>query len=236
MANQLSVEIKKQIAKENRFKKSALEDMNFEQIYDNLTDMMSDCDDIAYTVADDGALLSALDGDEEEAWEFKMAFLDLSDALYQLSEAFSERYRYEDGAQEYNDCTVALVGEAHQIIGYDGYETDYFRLGNTESGWAIDEAAKRLARHTKAEMLDIIGRNMRLFLAYYDVTQRFNHLYATIEIIKGSNQSLIQQIRNIEELYEKANERSDGFKYTWRQEVKAFDNLINNLPDKFWVE
>ena len=64
-----------------RYKRSALASMGAQEIMLELESIVEACDGIRYYIeqADgDETLLNALDGDEDEAWEFRMAFADLS--------------------------------------------------------------------------------------------------------------------------------------------------------------
>ena len=233
-----SEEAKRLAAEQLRYKKPALMDMDYGLMIDKLTEIQDDCIDIHDMVEDDEILLAALDGDEEEAFEFKLAFSDIEGDCEKLIDAISEHSRYRDPdevEQEYNDCTVTLVGDIYDIVGYDSYEEDYYQLTSYVREYAQEEAGKRLMRKTKAEMLNIIGFNMRLFLGYYELKQRYEHLKATIEIVKGSNQTLIDQLREIDKAYERANNASLGFRLSCDEE-RALDRLLERIPEKFWVE
>ena len=71
-----------------RYKRPALASMGFEAMRDEL-DMISDkcCDIHWWTDTDDETLLNALDGDEEDAWEFRLAFSELDTACERLNQA-----------------------------------------------------------------------------------------------------------------------------------------------------
>ena len=88
------------------------------------------CDTIHWwTDQDDETLLNALDGDDEDVWEFKMAFAHLEARAYELFETIYELCRYEDDfGQVYDDCTVALIGNRYQTIGYDSFEEEEITL------------------------------------------------------------------------------------------------------------
>ena len=67
-------ETKRQKAKQLRFKKSIAKNLNLDFINQDLWDIQEDCEEIRwYTDSDDGtdSLVNALDGDEDEAYEFK---------------------------------------------------------------------------------------------------------------------------------------------------------------------
>lgn len=158
----IATETAKIKAKELRFKRPALEDMDYNSLVSSLQEIQDDCIDIQYTVADDDKLIAALDGDDEEAYEFKMAFAELENNAFKLAEAI-ENPVFEEAEEEYDDCTVSLVGDIYNLIGYDTYEKDYYKLTSYESEYATSEAGKRLMRKTKADMLNTIGFNLRIF-------------------------------------------------------------------------
>lgn len=234
-----SEEAKQLAARQLRCKRPALADMDYGELVETLWAIQEDCYEIRDMVADDEKLIAALDGDEEEAYEFQMAFADVEGSCDQLIGAIEERQRdlrEDEVEREYNDCTVALVGELYKLVGYDSYEEDYYGLTSWDREYAEEESGKRLMRKTKAEMLNTIGYNMRLFLGYQNLKQQYEHLKATIEIVKGTNQTLIDQLREIEAAYEEAERASSGFKYNWYNEVKAYNRLLEKVPDQFWVE
>lgn len=70
-----------------RYKRSALASMGAQEIMLELESIVEACDGIRYYIEQsdsDETLLNALDGDEDEAWEFRMAFADLSAQANQL--------------------------------------------------------------------------------------------------------------------------------------------------------
>ena len=72
-------EIRKHKAKQLRYKHSALESLGSAFLMDRLSEIEEACEDVRYFVDnDEDSLLNALDGDDEEVWEFKMAFADLA--------------------------------------------------------------------------------------------------------------------------------------------------------------
>lgn len=75
-----SKEMKKEKARNLRFKKPIVKDLNLDKITEGLWEIQGVCEEIRwYTDSDDGedSLINALDGEEDEAYEFKMAFADL---------------------------------------------------------------------------------------------------------------------------------------------------------------
>ena len=73
-------EMKKNKAKKLRYKKPIAKNLNLETIQQDLWDIQESCEEVHwFTDFDDGSetLINALSGDEDEAYEFKMAFADL---------------------------------------------------------------------------------------------------------------------------------------------------------------
>lgn len=208
-----------------RYKRPALASMGFEAMRDEL-DMISDkCSDIHWwTDTDDETLLNALDGDEEDAWEFRLAFSELDTACERLNQAL-----WESGidAETFDNCTVAMIGNRYNLVGFDGYEEDYFSLTSYESKLAEGEAGKRLMRMTKKEMISTIGQCFGILMAFLDIRQRFDYLSATFDILKDQNTALLDTIKEIERLYEKSHDN-------WQECIK-FDALVNALPQELWV-
>ncbi len=218
-----------------RYKRSALMSMGFSDIRCELDEIQEACYQVQYFIEnDDGTLLNALDGDEEEEFEFKMAFSDLSAMVDQLIDAIYQQTAWEnDYEQMFNDCTAALIGNRYRLVGFDFEEEDYYSLTSYEKELAVTEAGKRLMRHTKAEILSTIGQCMGILLSYLDLRQRYDYLKATMDILRDENTSLLKTIKAIDEAYEEA--ESVGFWY-WEQATEKFDRLLAALPDRVWVE
>ena len=217
-------------ARNLRYKKGALASLGYEAIIAELYDIQEACSDVRwFTNQDDDTLLNALDGDEEAEWEFRMAFTDLDGKAYQLIEAMAN----ENVQQDFDDCTVALIGNRYELVGYDSFEEDYFNLCRYEGELATSEAAKRFMRHTKAEMISITGQCLGTLIAFLDLRQQYDYLKTTIDILRGENTSLLQQIKAIDDAYSAA--ADEGF-HSWMPETRKFDALIRELPDRIWIE
>lgn len=187
-------------ARSLRYKRPALESLGFSHIQGELGTIDCECDDIRYFIeSDEETLLAALDGDEEEEFEFKIAFADLGAKCEQLQNAISEFYcgwhSSEKIDREFDDCIVSLIGNRYTLIGYDSAEEDYYSLVGYESELAYTEAGKRLMRHTKAEMLSKIGQSLGILIAYLDVRQQYDYLKATFDILRDKNTSVLKQIK-----------------------------------------
>lgn len=230
-------EIKTNRTRNLRYKRPALASLGWDSIWWELDDIQEACSNVHwFTDQDDETLLNALDGDEDEAWEFKMAFADLEAKADQLSDALREQFRWynsDDPARDYNDCTVALIGNQYQTIGYDMEEEDYFSLTRYDQELAHTEAGKRLMRKTKADMIATIGQCVGTMVAFLDLRQQYDYLKATFDILRDENTSMLKQVKEIEAAYEAAN--AVGW-YGWHPEIKRFERLLDCLPDRAWVE
>lgn len=211
-----------------RYKKGALATMGWQSIMTELEEISEACDEVSYFMGSEEDLIEAFDGNDEEAWEFRFSFSDLSAKCSELYEAM-----YEFGDQDdFDDCTVALVGNRYEMVGFDSMEEDYYSLCQYESELSVTEAGKRLMRKTKAEMISSIGQAVGTLMAFLDLRERYDYLRATIDILRDENHSVLQQIKQIEELYEKAS----ADRYGWTKESRLFDNMLETLPDRMWVE
>jgi hypothetical protein len=217
-----------------RYKKPALMNLGFFAITEKLDEIQEVCSDIHWAFDDDETLINACDGNDEEAWEFKMAFTEIEGEAYQLYECLRERFYYgDDPAREFDDCSVALIGKRYNAVGYDDYEEDYYSLTTYETHLATTEAGKRIMRKTKVEMLSTIGQVLGIILSFQNLEMKYEYLKATIDIFRDANMSILQVIKEIEQLY------SDIFCDDYRKcrnAEKEFDALVKELPDKYWVE
>lgn len=211
-----------------RYKRPALMSMGFDTIMSELEKISEACDDVSYFIGDADALIDAFDGNDEEAYEFRFAFADLSAKCVQLSDAM---YEWEE-REAFDDCTVALIGNCYEVLGFDTLEEDYCSLTRYEEELATTEAGKRLMRKTKAEMIASIGQALGTLLAFLDLRERYDYLKATIDILRDENHSILQAVKQIEEAYEKAM----ASPYTWSNDWRAFDRLTDLLPDRMWIE
>lgn len=210
------------------WKKPALSSMGWETMLAEIEAIMEQCDDVAYYANDMDTLISALDGEEEEALEFRMAFSDLAAKADRL---YAALWEWRD-CQRYDDCTVALIGNRYELVGYDTIDEDYYALCRWDTQLAVTEAGKRLMRHTKAELLSMVGQAVGMLLSFVDLRQQYDYLKATMDILTDNNRSVLRQIRELEQLYE----RVGGTAYPLREDVEAFDRMAALLPERMWIE
>lgn len=213
-----------------RWKRPAMATIGYDMIKSELCDIMEACNEVRYfTENDSDTLLNALNGDEEAEYEFRMAFSDMegkADRLYNEIQEWDIR-------DEFDDCTVGLIGNRYRVVGYDSMEEDYFSISSYDQERATTESGKRLMRHTKAEMISIIGQCLGITIAFLDLQQTYDYLKATFDILRDENTSLLKLISDINMAYEQANEVCF---YPWHEESKKFDRLLDSLPGLSWLE
>lgn len=100
--------------------------------------------------------------------DYKELFDALSDGAYLLLEALKE---YDITISEnWDDMTVAMLGETHTVLGYDTNEMDYFHMVNPYcEDLAVQEAEQRLMRITKRELIHLFRTVMVSLVLFFDL-------------------------------------------------------------------
>jgi hypothetical protein len=215
-----------------RFKKSILAELNYETIQDELYEICEQCADVRYFFSEDDTLLNALDGDEEEEFEFKMMFSELDGESERLLNMLNDMYVTE----HFDDFFVGLMskgGSNFNVLGFDTYEEDYFHLTEFEKDLAVSEAGKRLMRLTKSELLSITGQCFGVAMSFFNIRQKYDYLKTAFDILRDDNTSFLKVIKEIETAYEKADEEDFN---SYSKQVQTFDRLIADLPERVWLE
>lgn len=177
-------ETKRFKAKQMRYKKPIVKDLNLDFIREDLWDIQEECENIRwYTDSEDGtdSLINALDGDEDEAYEFKMAFADLCAECDRMSEDLNEEW-----VPECFDIFFVAVGAGESyggILGWDSFEQDYFDISCTDS-FAEDEAKKKLKQMTKDNLIAAARQCFKIYHAYIGLRNRYDSLKAAIDILR----------------------------------------------------
>lgn len=213
-------------AKALRYKRSALSTMGYDQITRELDEISEACDDIRWAFDDEDVTQAIMDGEDDDIG-YRMEFSELSALVDRLREQI-----YAIEPQDYDDCTVALIGNRFSLVGFDGYEEDYFSLCSYESELATTEAGKRLMRHTKAEIISQIGQSVGMMMAFYDLRQRFDYIQAALGVLVDKNLETLHMIRGIEEAYSKWDE--NGCR-KYGPELRQLETLTAAMPEKYWV-
>lgn len=216
-------------ARNLRYKKAALSALSYDSMTDELYNIGSACGDIQYYMSDDESLVAALDGDEDDAFEFRMLFSDLSAKCDQLQEAV----RDSDVRDHFDDFMVGILGNKYNTIGFDSQEEDYFNLTRFEGELAQTESGKRIMNLTKQNILSVAGQCFGTALAFLDVRYAYDYLKATFDILKDQNTAFLQIIKDIEAAYSDA--EAEGFS-PYASKTRILERLLSELPDQTWIE
>ena len=217
-----------------RYKKPIAKGLNLYDIRKSLWDISEACGEVQYYIdCDDETLLNALDGDEDDAYEFKMMFSTLSAECEQMQYDLDNEY-----LPEYFDLFFAAVNKGGEMLGFDTYEDDYYGLGSYESGLANEAAVKKIKSLTKDQLVEAIQCCFGIYQAYIGLTYRYDCIKSAMDILWSENTSYLKMIKQIEELYEKANEETEGFRYDYLQSntIKSFERLLENMPQEAWIQ
>ncbi|MDE5696590.1 MAG: hypothetical protein K2I96_04135 [Lachnospiraceae bacterium] len=221
-------------ARQLRYKKPIVRDLNLNSIKDELFDIQGECEDVHwYFDTDDDTLINALDGNEDEAYEFKTMFGDLCAECEKMQEDLREEW--------IPDCfdilfVAAGAGDGYGgILGYDSYEQDYFGISCTDA-FAEDEAQKQLKRMTKDDLIAAVRQCFKVYQSFMGIRHRYDCLKAAMDILRDQNTGYLQMVKQIEELYDKADEDTMGFKYTYGKYDAELDRFLNNLPQEAWIQ
>lgn len=220
-------------AKQLRYKKPISRDLNLDRIQEEMWDMISACEDIHWYDNDEESLVNALDGDEDEAWEFKMAFSDLEADLEQFQSDMNDIY-----VPEWFDILFPAVGTQYAggYLGFDQCERDYFGLEPYDYARAESEAAKKLMTLTKKELLETVGACLKIVHQYLGLRYRYDCLDAANEILRGRNMERIKAVKGIEEQYIIAEKSSSHFEYRYDKEVRKLDDMLREIPQEYWIQ
>lgn len=221
-------------AKQLRYKKPIVKNLNLDTITQDLWDIQEECENVRwYTESEDGAdsLVNALDGDEDEAYEFKMAFGDLCAECDQMRMDLEEEW-----IPECFDIFFVTTGAGDNyggLLGYDSYEQDYLGISCTDA-WAEDEAKKKLKQMTKDEMIAAARQCFKVYQAYVGLRNRYDNLKAAIDILRNQNTGYLQAIKEIERLYEAVSE-DRWTRDEYSKESQDWKRYTDALPQEMWI-
>lgn len=225
-------ETKQLKAKNLRYKKPIAQYMNYDFICEQVWNMGELISDVQWFVDDEENLVNALNGDEDDAYEFKMAFSDLAGEL----EQFEEDLRNEYIPDCFDDLFPAAGADFYGgYLGFDTYERDYFGIMPYEYRYAEQEAEKRICRLTKKEMLEAVGACLKIYSSYVALQYRYDCLEASLKIIQEKNLEGLKLVKAIEEQYEKAEQTSEHFQYQWGEEVRKLNMMLDQVPQEYWL-
>lgn len=225
-------EARRERAKKMRYKRPIMKEMNLFTIQENLEKISEDAYDLRWT-EDNDTLVAALDGDEDEAYQFRLEFSDVEAEAERMQEDLQERWIPEEF-----DTFFPAANMQGDMMGYDTYVGDYYGIEPWENEYAQKEAEKAISRLTKAQIIETAGYCLRIAMQYTALMYRYDCLRSAIDILKGQNEGLLNQVRAIEAQYEKAEVKSEHFKYKYgaADEIRRLDEMTAALPDRVWIE
>lgn len=227
-------ETKRYKASQLRYKKPIVKNLNLDSIREELWDIQEECENVHWFFdTDKDTLINALDGDEDEAYEFKMMFADLCAECEGMSGDLEEEW--------IPDCfdrffvAVGAGGDFGGLLGYDTYEQDYFGL-TCEEAWAEDESKKVLKRMTKDELIEAARQCFRVYQSFIGLRHRYDCLKAAMDILRDQNTGYLQMVKQIEDVYDKAEKASSGFRIPFEKAVYELDRILENMPQEAWIQ
>jgi hypothetical protein len=224
-------ETKRIKARELRYRKAIVKNINLLTIKDELYDIGSECEDVRwYFESDDDTLINALDGDEDEAYEFKMMFGDLCAECEKMREDIENEYVPEC----FDDFFVSIGAGASGggLLGWDTYEQDYYGFQASDSA-AERESSKRLMRLSKDQMIQASQICFKIYHSYIGLRHRYDCMKAAMDILRDENTGYLKVVMQIEEVYEKANEARF---YEYDQPTRDLNRLANSMPQMAWIQ
>lgn len=185
-----------------------------------------------YEIAENGDAYGYEYGDEAGYYaEYKDQFDELAAQAGMLQDAIdaaiSEKYIDEyELAEQWNDITVAMLGELYTVLGFDCVEMDYYGILAPEEEWAQEEARKRLERLTKAQLLDRFAFVWKVLILFYDLKASHDCLVAIVEELDEKGALLERKNDAIDRIYEDITGKSG----------EDFDAMLRTIPQRMWVE
>lgn len=224
-------ETKREKARQLRYKKPLVKDINLWAIREELEEISTECDNVRYYCdGDDETLINALDGNDEEAFEFKMMFAQLCAECEKMFYDLENEY-----VPEYFDIFFVATGAGQYgggYLGYDEYEDDYFGL-DVPDAFFKGESSKKLKRMTKDQLIDCAAVCLKVLYSYLGLRYRYDCLKATFDILHDKNTGYLQIVRKIEEVYEKADE--EDFR-EWNPATRELNRMLAALPQEAWIQ
>ncbi len=227
-------ETKRRKAIQLRYKKPIVKNLNIDTITQDLWDIQEECENVRwYTDSEDGedSLINALSGDEDEAYEFKMAFGDLCAECERMFGDLREEW-----VPECFDIFFVSIGAGDVgggLLGWDSFEQDYFGIDGIDS-FAEDEAKKKLKQMTKDDLIAAARQCFKVYHAYIGLRNRYDSLKAAIDILRDQNTGYLQAVKEIERLYEEVS-KDTWSRNEWSKESREWKRYTDTLPAEAWI-
>lgn len=221
-------EARREQARHLRYKKPLVQEIGLQEIRRSLYEMDETCGNVRWFLGDDESALEDILG-EDDAYEFQMSFSALSADIERMTSSLDEIWLPE----YFDDFLAACHPDGTDMMGYDVWEEDFFRLDSYEAEAACREAKKRIERKTKSELIDCAHTVIGVIVQYTAIKYRYDSLCAAYDVLMDRTKGSLQAIRHIEELYEAAEKQKF---YEWAESTRQFENAIRDLPDQTWIE
>ena len=198
------------------WKKSMLKSLNFYEIVEFLDEIGNNGDPYGYEREESGYYQ-----------EYKEQFDDLSDGAYRLWDAL-DNSDYSDYSLRdiWDDMTVALLGYQEKVLGFDQVEEDYFSMLTFLEDAAVQEAEKRLMRFTKEQLIKNFRKVLTTLVLFFDIKAAHDCLTTIVEELDERGAILERKNEKINRLYEDLTGAN----------AKDFDEIIQGIPPRMWVE
>ena len=223
-------ETRRNKARQLRYKKPIAKDLNLWTIREELGEITEECENVRwYFDTEDDSLINALDGNEDEAYEFKMMFADLCAECEQMYEDLQERY-----VPEYFDilCVAAGAGDyAGGYLGWDSYEQDYYGL-ELSNEIIQDEGLQKIKQLTKEQLVETMAITLKILWAYLGLHYRYDSLKASMDILRDQNTGYLKMAKRINEIYD---QEMDTWEWQ-RSEALEFERMLKALPPEAWIQ
>jgi len=232
MVDAIDTKIRK--AKQMRYKKPIVRNLNLESITQGLWDIQEECENVRwYTDSEDGtdSLINALDGDDDEAYEFKMSFADLCAECDMMMRDLAEEWVPE--CFDIFFVAIGAGGSGAGLLGWDSYEQDYFGLSCADC-FVEDETKKKLKQLTKDDLIAAARQCFKVYHAYLGLWNRYDNLKAAIDILRDQNTGHLQAVKEIEKLYEAASDKWNRDS-EWNKAAKEWRMYTDALPPEAWI-
>lgn len=216
----------KKIRKKTPFCKT----LNLEYIKDRLFDIMEECEEISWILnnEDNEMIIEALDGDEEEFSEFKIAF----DYLSADCEHFLDDLHTEYVPECFDTFFVGIGAGAYSggLMEWDEVEQDY--CGIQYEVFAERAEAEKLKRLTKNELLNTIRMCFKIAMNFSGIESRYNDLENGIDLIKEKNNAINMSLKEFDKLYELAASEDFG---EWSPNTRKYEQCLDKFPQEVWL-
>ena len=225
--------IRREKARNLRYKKPLVKEMNLDFITQEMWDISDACNEVFDLIQNDDLLLDAFDGDTDEASEFRMAFSDLSAECEKMKRDLDEEW-----VPDCFDRFFVAVGAGESYGGLCGYHTfveDYFGLSSGEAAWAMKENTKVLKRMTKDELIEAAQQCFRVFQQYIALRYRYDCLRSALDILRGYNSEYFHMIEDIDRLYDEAGNVSCRKSENYQKKIRELERVLGDLPKQAWV-